>query len=524
MLDIIFPVLGGLGVFLLGMIIMTDALKSLAGDSMRSMMMRFTRNASSGAVTGAITTAVLQSSSATTVAAVGFVGAGLLSFTESLGIIFGANIGTTLKGWLIVLVGFKMDLGELMMPVILVGAMLKLFANKKLASIGLALAGFGLVFVGISIMQSSMISLHDYVSPDVFPDDTWIGRIQLLFIGVMFTLVTQSSSAGVVMALTALFAGAINFEQAAAMVIGMDVGTTSTAALATIGGNVSSRRTGLSHVIYNMMTGVGAMLILSPYIKIWEEISPGSLYQNAELGLVAFHTLFNTLGVVIVLPFAKNFSTFIKKVIPEKESVYTAGLDQSLLKDNGMAITALTMSVQAEVIALMSHLKALLGDDEKGSLIDLEEMQRVLNKTHDFSEHIHIKDEKEKHRLKLMAMIHVLDHMQRLRERFEEDAERARTVLSMSSMDELRKELSNIMKKVVEQNEILLDEHILLRIENFLSVMTQQAENLRDETMSDIANGDLTVTDGNKQLEAIRWLRRVTIHVHKLMHHLEEIK
>lgn len=520
MIDIVVPVLGGLGVFLLGMVIMTDALKSLAGDSMRSMMMRFTRNASSGAVTGAITTAVLQSSSATTVAAVGFVGAGLLSFTESLGIIFGANIGTTLKGWLIVLVGFKMDLGELMMPVILVGAMLKLFANKKLASIGLALAGFGLVFVGISIMQSSMVSLHSYVTPDVFPDDTWVGRIQLLLIGVMFTLVTQSSSAGVVMALTALFAGAINFEQAAAMVIGMDVGTTSTAALATIGGNVSSRRTGLSHVIYNIMTGVGAMLILSPYIKVWEEMSPGSLYQNAELGLVAFHTLFNVLGVIFVLPFAKNFSNLIKKVIPEKESVYTAGLDKSLLKDNGMAITALSMSVRAEVVALMSHLKVLLGDNENGMMINLEEMQRVLNKTHDFAEHIHIKDEKEKHQYKLLAMIHTLDHMQRLHERIEEDVDRAKTVLLMRSLDELRKELNKIITKVINQNEILLDEHILLRMDNFLSVMTQQAANLRDETMTGVANGDLSLSDGNKHLEAIRWLRRVTIHVHKIMMHL----
>jgi len=523
MTGIIFPVLGGLGVFLLGMIIMTDALKSLAGDSMRGMMMRFTRNATSGAATGAITTAVLQSSSATTVAAVGFVGAGLLSFTESLGIIFGANIGTTLKGWLIVLVGFKMDLGELMMPVVLVGVMLKLFASKKLAHIGMALAGFGLVFVGISIMQGSMISLHEYVSPDVFPDDSWAGRMQLLLIGIVFTLVTQSSSAGVVMALTALFAGAINFEQAAVMVIGMDVGTTSTAALATIGGNVSSRRTGLSHVIYNMMTAVGAMLILTPYINIWEEISPGALYQNAELGLVAFHTVFNALGVILVLPFAKNFSDFIKKVIPEKESVYTAGLDKSLLKDNGMAITALSVSVQAEAIALMSHLKILLGGSKEDVSVNLDEIQKVLNKTHDFANHVHIKDEKEKQLLKLLALIHALDHMQRLHKRFEEDADRARTVLSLSLFDDLRKELNQIITKVFAQEKVVLDEHILLRADNFMAVITQQAENMRAEIMSGIASGDLTVTEGNKQLEAIRWLRRVTIHVGKIMQHLNVI-
>lgn len=520
MMNVLFPLLGGLGVFLLGMIILTDALKSLAGDYMRSVIMRFTRNPSTGAVTGALTTAILQSSSATTVAAVGFVGAGLLSFSESLGIIFGANIGTTLKGWLIVLVGFKYNLGDLMMPIILVGAMLRLFARKRLATFGLALAGFGLIFVGISIMQDAMISVQGFVTPDVFPDDTVIGRIQLVLIGVMFTLITQSSSAGVVMALTALFAGAINFEQAAVLVIGMDVGTTSTAALATIGGNVNSRRTGLSHVVYNLMTGAGAMILLSPYILIWESFSPGSLHNNSEIALVAFHTFFNSLGVLIVLPFAGRFASLIKKVIPEKESVYTSGLDKSLLKDNGMAITALSVSVQTEVIALMSHLRILLGDIENGAMIDLEEMQNVLNKTHDFADHIHIKDEKEMHRLKLLSLIHALDHMQRLHERFEEDADRARTALSLSSLNEARKELNQIITILLNQNEIVLDEHILLRLGSFLAVMSQQAENLRDKVMSGVAGGDLTITNANKQLEAIRWLRRVTIHVDKIMHYL----
>jgi len=523
-MEIILPVLGGLGVFLLGMIIMTDALKSLAGDAMRNLIMRFTRNPSSGAVTGALTTAVLQSSSATTVAAVGFVGAGLLSFTESLGIIFGANIGTTLKGWLIVLVGFKLNLGELMMPVILVGAMLKLFANKKLASTGLALAGFGLIFVGISIMQGSMISLQGFVTPEVFPDDTWIGRIQLLFIGVAFTLVTQSSSAGVVIALTALFAGAINFEQAAVLIIGMDVGTTSTAALATIGGNVNSRRTGLSHVIYNLMTGIGAMLLLSPYIYLWQSVSPDSLYNNAEIALVAFHTFFNTLGVLLVLPFSNRFAGFIKKIIPEKESVYTSGLDKSLLKDNGMAITALSMSVQAEVVALFSHLKALLGNMESGTVIDLDEMQSVLNKTHDFADHINMQEEKEHYRLKLLSLIHALDHMQRLHERLEEDTERARTVLSLSSLKKLRNELSDIILDIVDSKALQLEAGGVTRLDIFLSEVTKQAEVLRNQTMVSIASGELTVVVGNKHLEAIRWLRRVSIHVNKIMMHLNKVR
>lgn len=502
---------------------MTDGLKSLAGDYMRSVIMKFTHNPSSGAVTGAITTAVLQSSSATTVAAVGFVGAGLLSFTESLGIIFGANIGSTITGWFVVVVGFKLSFTELMLPVIFIGVLLKLFFDKKLSTIGMAVAGFGLIFIGIALMQDAMSSLQGYLTPDVFPDDTIVGRIQLLLLGVLITLVTQSSGAGVAMVLTALFAGAINFEQAAAVVIGMDVGTTSTAALATIGGNVNARRTGLSHVIYNVMTGAGAMLLLSPYILLWESVSPGALYNNAEIALVIFHTVFNTVGVLIALPFVKQFSEVIKKLIPERESVYTSGLDKSLLKDNGMAITALSMSVQTEVVALMLHLKVLLGGVENGAIIDLEEMQNALNKTHDFADHIHIKDEKEIHRLKLLSLIHTLDHMQRLHERLEEDVERARTVLSLSSLNKFRKELDQIVSNIINSKEMLLEEGKLIQLENLLSEITQQAEVLRNETMASIANGELTVTVGNKHLEAIRWLRRVSSHVNKIMMHLGRV-
>lgn len=506
--------------FLLGMIIMTDGLKSLAGDYMRGVIMKFTRNPSTGAITGAVTTAVLQSSSATTVAAVGFVGAGLLTFTESLGIIFGANIGSTITGWVVVLIGFKFSLAEIMLPVIFVGVILKLFSDKKLSTFGLALAGFGLIFIGISLMQESMASLQGHLTPDIFPEDTITGRIKLLLLGVVITLMTQSSGAGVAMVLTALFAGAINFEQAAAVVIGMDVGTTSTAALATIGGNVSSRRTGLSHVIYNMMTAIGAMLLLSPYIYFWEKISPDALTENAEIALVVFHTTFNLFGVLLVLPFVGQFANVIKKIIPEKESLYTYGLDKSLLADNGMAITALSISVQREVQALLSHLQYLLGDTKKSHLSDLDELQQALNKTHDFADHIHIKDEKEKYRIRLLSLIHLLDHMQRLHERLDEDVDRAETVLFLNILDEPRIKLNQQISGFIIDDLLSIDSENLNQLDDFLHLMEQLAEELREQTMVNVAAGELSVTEASRHLEAIRWLRRVTIHVHKIMHHL----
>ena len=497
---------------------MTDGLRALAGDTIRNALMSMTRTPFSGAVTGAVSTAILQSSSATTVAAVGFVGAGLMSFSGALGIIFGANIGTTITGWLVVLLGFKLDLGVVLMPLIFLGVVMRLFAKGHLATIGFSIAGFGLIFIGISLMQEGMSGLNNIVTPDFFPEDTFFGRIKLFLIGLIITFVTQSSSAGVAAAVTALAAGAIGFEQAAAMIIGMDVGTTFKTAIAAIGGSVSARRTGLSHIIYNVFTAIGAMLVLSPFILFWEWFSPEFIIHNAEISLVAFHSFFNTLGVIVVLPFTKQFANLIEKIVPEKEPSYTRGLDKSLLKDNGMAITALSISIQSEIYALFSHLNFLLGDTDKGKLAELDELQQALNKTHDFADHIHITNEKEKHRVKLLSLIHILDHMQRLHERLYEDNDRAETALFLNLLDEPRKKLSQLISTVAAGSEPGLND--LQIFDDFLVYINEQAEYLRHQAMTNIATGEISVSEANRHLEAIRWLRRVTIHVHKIMYHL----
>ena len=304
------------------------------------------------------------------------------------------------------------------------------------------------------------------------------------------------------------------------MIIGMDVGTTFKTAIVAIGGSVSARRTGLSHIIYNLFTGVGAMLVLSPFIWFWEWSVPGFISNNAEIALVAFHSFFNTLGVIVVLPFTKQFANLIEKIVPEKESFYTRGLDKSLLKDNGMAITALAMSVQREALALLSTLNSLLGSTEKGRLTNLEEMQQALDKTHGFADHIHIKDEKEKHRLKLLSLIHALDHMQRLHERMDEDADRAETARFLNLLDEPRKKLSRLISELINEDALEVDVDKLQHFESFLIYMDEKTETLRSHTMSKIAVSELSVAEANRHLEAIRWLRRVSIHVHKILYHL----
>ena len=519
---VIVQVSGGLGLFLLGMIVMTDGLKALAGDVIRDALMRFTRSPVTGALTGACSTAILQSSSATTVAAVGFVSAGLMSFSAALGIIFGANIGTTVTGWMVALLGFKLKLGMLVLPLVFIGAIMRLFARGRWAQWGVALAGFGLIFVGISLLQQGMSGLQGVISFEELPGDTLTGRILLVGIGIVFTLITQSSSAGVAAALTALFAGMINFEQAAALVIGMDVGTTVTAAMATVGGSVGARRTGFSHVIYNLFTGIGALILITPYVWIWESIAPGQLVENAEIALVAFHTTFNALGVIAVLPFTFKFAHFIERIIPEKAFPFTDKLDERLLEHPSLAINTVQVSVRRELLALLGYLARLLGDKQTGVLIDLKEMQLALDHTHAFIDQIHLKSDKGADWQRLVALIHTLDHLQRLHERCDEEEYRAVTARNTQALQEQCKVL---LETVIEVRQYIENKKWLQakkRSQDTAISLEKSAEPFRQTVMAAISSGEVSVPEGTARLEAIRWLRRVSKHIARICNHLHE--
>ena len=512
--------LGGLGLFLLGMIIMTEGLREMAGDAIRSALMRFTSSPGSGAVTGAIGTAILQSSSATTVAAVGFVGAGLMSFTSSLGIIFGANIGTTIKGWLIALVGFKLKLGFILMPLILAGAIMRLFAKGRARSIGYAIAGFGVIFVAIGVMQTAMEGLHGVITPEMLPSDTLAGRLQIVLMGAAVTVITQSSSAGVAATMTALYAGAISFEQGLALIIGMDVGTTVTALIACIGGTTGAKRTGVAHLIYNLFTATGALLLISPYIFIWNFIAPGALQANAEIALVAFHTLFNTLGVILVLPFTSQFATLIKKLLPEPKSIYATDFDDALLQTPRFALTAVQEKVLIYFVALLNHIHSILGADAD-KRADLARMQTSLDETQQYLDRIEFKTVTDVNSERMLNLIHALDHLQRLHERCEEDEDRAITAREAADLSSIEQSLSSAVTHVLER--IMVDDWTEIEVRSRQAELdiAEQVEPMRDMIASAVTYGRLDVPEATDCLEAIRWLDRVSHHIARISLHLQ---
>lgn len=509
------------------MIVMTDGLHALMGNVMRRTLTRFTRTPFSGACTGALSTAVLQSSSATTVAAVGFVGAGLLTFPQALGIIFGANIGTTVTGWIVALFGFKLKLTSLTLPIVFLGVLLKLFGKGHVASTGYTLAGFGLIFVGISTMQQSMQGMENFFIPDDFAADTLSGRLKLVLLGILATLVTQSSSAGVAATITALFMGAINFQQATALVIGMDVGTTVTAVMATLGGSVATLRTGLSHVIYNILTAIGALLLITPYTILLNNLSDTIIQNHAELALVGFHSLFNIIGVIIVLPFTRYFAALMYKIVPEKRLRYTQNLDKRYLSEPAVALVASGTTIIIQLRALLQHSLSLLDNtNQYAKTINLKELQSALDTTHTYIERIHISDtvndQEVTNRKQLLAYIHCLDHLQRLHERCDEEADRAKTAAGAEDLAAYRERLSNCISTIIPY----IDQHewgeAHGRLDEVAGWLSDSAQELRAQIMEHVAAGGISVPQATQQLEAIRWLRRVSTHISRILYHLKQ--
>lgn len=514
-------VAGGLGMFLLGMVVLTDGLRDLAGVSLHRFLRNYTKSPYSGAFAGALTTAVLQSSSATTVATVGFVGAGLITFSQALGVIFGANLGTTVTGWLVALVGFKLQLGLALMPLTLVGVLLKMFAGGWLKNFGWTLAGFSLLFIGIASLQQGMAAFEGIITPSSFPSDSILGRLQLVGIGVVVTLITQSSSAGIATALVALAGNAISFPQAAAMVIGMDVGTTFTAAFASLGGAVGTRRTGYAHVIYNVMIGSVAFVLLYPLewgISSWQ--ASGHVF-DPQIGLVAFHTAFNLLGLCIVIGFTPWFARLVIWLVPERGPALTSKLDDRLLGHASAATYAADASVAAIAHAMFGVLTKLLDDGpDHGSKNTLLAVAEALRETRAYSQNIQTDPTDAPTHLQHMAVIHSLDHLSRLHHRCGQEER-----ISVLADDP---ELAPIAREVAETIKAYGDDHETGDAEDRINNLRQRLEGasqaLREATIDLASQGATDADTALLRLDAIRWLRRVSYHTWRLMLHRSAIQ
>ncbi|WP_417677094.1 Na/Pi cotransporter family protein [Roseibium sp.] len=508
--------LGGLGLFLLGMQLMTDGLRSLAGNRLRHILRTSTKTPRSGAVTGAIVTALLQSSSATTVATVGFVSAGLMTFPQALGVIFGANIGTTVTGWMVVILGFKLKLEVIALPLVFIGVLLKIFGPGAWKTFGTVLTGFSLLFVGISALQDGMAYFEGSVSPDIFPGDTWFGRFELVLIGAAVTIVAQSSSAGVATALVALTTGAITFPQAAALVVGMNVGTTATAVLATVGGSVATRRTGYAHVIYNLLTGVIAFFLLPLVGNIAQSLQAGPIGFDPQIGLVAFHSMFNILGVLLVIGVTPQFARLVTLLVPARGPDLAARLDQSLLKDPAAALDAARVTVRDINRSAMKYLSSLLGKPKPAHPErELETLEQAVETARSFAGEIRTQTTDgalyDEHR----ALFHDLDHLERLLHR----CRQTERIATLDADPVLYKKATDLRRALDAASQTDMTPETAAHFNLLRKELRESRHSYRSETIDKASRDEIATDDAMARLDAMRWLHRVAYHIWRVTHH-----
>jgi phosphate:Na+ symporter len=322
--------LGSLGLFLYGMKVMSDALMELAGDSMRSILASATSNRLFAVLTGFIITAIIQSSSATTLMIVSFSNAALLTLSESIGVIMGANIGTTVTAWLISLLGFKVDMAALALPLIGLGFLLSLSKHKSLKHWGYFVIGFAILFIGLQYLKDAVPDLKANPGALAFLTEYtskgYLSILLFLLIGTLLTVVIQSSSATMAITIIMCYEGWIPFEMAAAMILGENIGTTITANLAAFVANYKAKRTARAHFIFNIFGVIWMLILFLPFLhaidfavqKI-EGASPFVEVTAIPVALALFHTSFNIINTSLLINFIPLISRMVKTMVPKDE-------------------------------------------------------------------------------------------------------------------------------------------------------------------------------------------------------------
>lgn len=412
----ILTALGGIGLFLFGMHILTETLRAAAGDGLRRAIGRATTTPLRGTLTGALATAIVQSSSAVTVMTVGFAGAGLLSTAQALGLIYGANIGTTATGWIVNLLGFKLQLGTIAMPVMAGAALLAVLGQGRVATAGRGLSGLCLLFIGLDLMQGAGALVQGWLGPDSLPGDTLSGRVQLVLAGAVIVAMLQSSSAGLALLLVVLGAGGVSFGQAAALAIGMNIGTTVTGLLAAAGGSRAMRQTAYGNLFFNLGTAAMAFPLLGLVAPLLHSTALG---RDDQTALVLFHTGFNVAGALVFLPLTPRFARLLDRLVPDRPVPHLPALDPALLADAETALAAAATVAGDLADRMFAATGAALAPapDLRALSALRSQAPEVLAELQSWLARIPLTADRPALRQRMTALLHLTDHLDRLANR-----------------------------------------------------------------------------------------------------------
>lgn len=333
---IFFEILGSLGLFLFGMRTMSNGLQKAAGNRLQAAINYMTGKYFTAVLTGGLLTLLIQSSSGTTVMVVSFVEASLLSLTQAIGVIMGANIGTTFTGWLVTATNVEVNMSAFALPVVGIGALLFFIRKFQKTFYGEAIIGFGIIFLGLTYLKDAVPNIADYPSLlkyfATIQDFGFLSVLIFVIIGTIITIIMQSSSATMAITLTAAVSGWINYPSAAAMILGENIGTTLTANVAAIGGSVTAKRAAIAHLIFNLIGVTWVLILFAPMLGFINFLIPGSPYSEGSLSitlpahLAMFHTVFNVANTMLCIGFLPQLKNLVERLIKAKEVEKTEGM------------------------------------------------------------------------------------------------------------------------------------------------------------------------------------------------------
>jgi len=336
-MEILFYILklcAGIGLFLFAMYLLEDSLKNLSGRNFKIFLKRVSKNSVGAVSGGAVVTAVLQSSSVVSLMVLAFVGAGVFTMKNALAIILGANLGTTISGWLVVTLGFKVNIEIIAYPAVCIGGLLLILFNdrKNLKYISNLLLGFGLMFIGLAFMKTAM---ENQVKDFDFSKYKDMSLAVFLLIGFLITVIIQSSSVTMALTLSALFAGAIDFIPATAIVLGSETGTTIKIMLGAIGGTAAKKRIVTGNFLYNIVLTIIAFMFLKQTVFLITDIFK---IKDPLIGLVTFSSMLNLFGIFVFIPFLNPFSKFLERLFKESDGSASVFIKDANVKESRSAL------------------------------------------------------------------------------------------------------------------------------------------------------------------------------------------
>lgn len=555
----IIQIVGSVGLFLYGMQMLSDGLQKAAGSKLKSILGVMTSNRFMGVITGIIITLVIQSSSATTVMVVSFVSAGLMTLRQSIGVILGANIGTTVTAWIISLLGFKMDINMLALASIAVSLPFLFSKSTKKRELSEVLMGFGLLFIGIEFLQNSMPDVTQYPellqSISRFNNDSFGALIICVIAGALLTCIVQSSSATMAITITLAYEGWLGVYAACALCLGQNIGTTITAFIASLGTGTSGKRAALAHTLFNVVGSLLAIIVFKPFLNLINAITPGDIFTASGVALQTmlpvflsmFHTVFNLVNTGLFLPFTSKFADLIERLVPETQEEGDENYSFKYIASNRVDTPEFYLiAVKTEIEKMARLTKKMFVDYEelcfkKG---DVEEDIKNLKKQEDYADQMQeqlidfcvkmLQDSQSPtNAAVLQKMIRIIDETESITDSIYNMAKLNETKrMSDLHFSERAKENLKAMNTITEQflNLVFQDsgnpfssDNLMLAGEYESKLDTMHRE-LSEKSHENLASKDCNIKSEMLYLEVIRHLEHIGDFCHNIAQQSADIK